>query len=169
MNRRSAAIVVSMGLLSCRPTSPPQPPEDTQVHMNPGPTEVPDEARLPPTNPPIANAPPFASQSVTDASKYSVRMNPRDANSQQIYLAYGDPRQCVIYAPWPKGQPIPPPGSPIPTTTVDCPPIMLDPAWDECRMGDISSTEDGSACDCFQMSNPPPPPHTISHCPKAPG
>jgi hypothetical protein len=167
MNRRSAAVVVSMGLLSCRPTSPPQPPEDTQIHMNPGPMDevVPQEApKQPPMNPPSWQA-----QPVADPSRYSKLLNPRDVDGKQIYLAWNEPRHCVVYAPWPEGKPIPPPGSAMPTTTVDCPPIMQDAMWDSCRMGDISSTEDGSACDCFQMSNPPPPPMTLMRCPKPPG
>jgi hypothetical protein len=101
-------------------------------------------------------------------TNYPVVLNPRDANNRAIKRMWqGD--QCYVELPFPPLRPgqLRPPGSAPPAQTIACPASMLTPTFEQCRGGVVQGKADGSACICFVMGNPPPPPKRVE-CPARP-
>lgn len=90
------------------------------------------------------------------------RLNPHGRENRLIMAAKDG--TCFIEVPIDPSAPIGPPGTGMKSEQVDCPDVMMDPAWDSCLYGDLLRVDSGE-CACDRMGNPPPP-ATKAECPK---
>ncbi len=124
--------------------------------------------------PPVPPAPPdpapepatTAPPGEHDRARFTRVLNPDHPEHGRIYRAADG--TCFVHLP-----PEPSDGPPIsfrppPRGPVECPAPMTDPSWEVCAGGTLTATEQGDACLCAVMGNPPPPPRPVD-CPKAKG
>lgn len=115
---------------------------------------------VPPTNPPPVEPPPAPAP--PDVRAFTKVLNATDAEHGRVYRR--SDATCYVHLPFEAGDGPPLSFRPPPMKDVACPPSMTDPSWTTCAFGTVSSTEDGSACLCGVIGNPPPPPRPIP-CP----
>ncbi len=164
-------MVTVSAVAACATSTPSKPgPEPVAIDSTPEPVAKQDHAEPPPAVVPEPSAP--ADASVDRAAPQPIRLidypktlNPKDGADRTIKRAWqGD--KCFVELPFPPLAPgqMRPPGSAPPSKEVPCPASMLTPAYEQCRGGVLRSKTDGSACLCFVMGNPPPPPRP-TECP----
>jgi hypothetical protein len=150
--RRTVVVTVLGSLAACSGKNK----EEPVTTMNPPPVE-PAPAPAPPAEPPLETL------VIHDFSKGKV-LNADDPTHGRIYRR-AEP-VCYVHLPFPPQEGPPLSFRPPPTEDIACPPSMTDPSWSECAFGTVTATEDGAACSCAVMGNPPPPPRLLSTCPK---
>ncbi len=142
------APTVATTLTEEEPQPPPPrggpPPPDPNTRMRPMRAPLPETAA---TTPPMGPKRP---------------LNPV-LEGRSVYAGNGGYCFVLLPAP-PDAPPVPPGGDNSVRKNVDCPEEMMDPAWDTCLHGTLST--DGKLCDCWRPGNPPPPPRA-AECPKS--
>jgi hypothetical protein len=175
MRSKTASFVVTVSALTaCVPQKSNEKPPETTPDTAPTTSTTP----VPQPEPqPTAETPPTEDASTVTATvdaepapenlgAYPKVLNPRDAQGRTIKKAWQG-AGCYVELPFP---PLLPgqqryPGTPPPSQNVTCPASMNDPAYEQCRGGVVHQNPPKSACVCFVMGNPPPPPKRIG-CPK---
>lgn len=149
-------MVTFSALAACTPHATPEP--------------VPEQVAATPTNEPEPEAVTSSEPATVDAAvpeldenpslaSYPNVLNSRDKTGRIIHKAWKD-KDCFIELPFP---PLLPgqqrfPGTPPPTQSLPCPDAMKEPTYEACLGGVVYQKLDQSACVCFVMGNPPPPP-----------
>jgi hypothetical protein len=151
-------------LAACSTTSSQQETTDKPATADPPrPTQTAtDTATAAPTATSPASASATATGTATNlpAAKYSKRLNPTDKEGRAIY--YSGAGKCYVERP-DKTPPNAPPGM-VATDPATCPAAFQDAAWEECKGGRLSGSDEASDCHCFISGNPPPPARHIA-CP----
>lgn len=159
MSLRPAFVITTLTTAACTPTperepvtgvNPPVPVTVPSATGAPIPTTPAPEATVPAPEP-TANV----GGGTTPPLSATGSLNPSGAEGRTTYRAYqGD--GCFVYLPFP---PLKPgeqrvPGTAPPMQPAECPPRLLDPAYESCRGGQLNRKPDG-VCECFQPGNPP--------------
>lgn len=145
MKHRALPIVVATGLsLSC---GDPAPAAETTADVEPISANPPAW----PTRP--ASEPLTERVSVSDHSRYPRDLNPVLPPFGTVFASDGG--GCLTF---PTDGQMRPPGMMPPPKEVECPPALLDPAWNNCTgVSYLSADASGEHCACSPMGNPPPP------------
>ena len=166
--RRTVVVTVLGTLAACSGKSSKEEPVTT---MNPPPVPAPVPAPAPPPPPVEPASVPLPGEIRTtpsdgewDRTRFTQVLNADDPAHGRIFRRK-DP-VCYVHLPFPPQEGPPVSFRPPPTQDVACPPSMTDPSWAECAFGTVMASDDGSACFCAVMGNPPPPPRALSTCPK---